>query len=99
MVPGFEEKRKVLSDAIRSLFGHWDIAEGMYTLVTSPSVTEDVLDGLLEIVCVSIKNVETIEGQRQMLNMRSLLEQYKDEEKRQKAAEAEKAKNEISWLF
>jgi len=27
MTPNFEEKQKVLASAIRSLFGHWDIAE------------------------------------------------------------------------
>jgi len=71
----------------------------MYTLITSQHATEDILDGLLEIVSVSIQHVESIEAQETMMNMRATLEKFKAEESIQKAAEKAAASQSMSQLF
>ncbi|MBP8016864.1 hypothetical protein KAZ01_02545 [Candidatus Gracilibacteria bacterium] len=85
------KKRQAILNILKSLFGQWELAEGLYALVGSKYITKEALDSLVEVISSAMKNIEEQNKNEQIKKSIELLDKMKEEEEKQKVEEQKQA--------
>jgi hypothetical protein len=84
-------KRRVILDTLETLFGYWDMAESIYSLVNSADVTAEIIDEVIDLIDISYKKLEDSEQLERMESALTNLKSLKTIENNEKIADSEDA--------
>lgn len=82
----YVRKRAIVLQSLESLFGYWDLAEGLHLLIGSPYATPESIDRALEMLVEAADSAKSEAAKAKMLEgIRSLrnLKMTEDAEKKE----------------
>ncbi|NUJ97677.1 hypothetical protein HGA92_02715 [Candidatus Gracilibacteria bacterium] len=94
----YEKKRELILSVLESLFGYWDLAEGIHALVSSQFVTQELLDSLTQILSDAIENVQDEKIKKKIQKGLELIEKIREIEAQERAEDIKLAELELLKL-